>query len=175
MKRFPFLAVLCLGVSVGGCVTPEVDSPAISAPKDARAAKNMPNAIAQSQSNASFARVEAVEVRGQDTFAVTIQSPDTGCDRYADWWEVLTEDGELLYRRVLAHSHVDEQPFTRSGGPVNVAADRVAVVRAHMHPTGYGTQAMRGTVATGFEEVILPEGFAAAVAEEGPQPPPCAF
>ncbi|MEO0948865.1 MAG: hypothetical protein AAFY11_12110, partial [Cyanobacteria bacterium J06641_5] len=122
----------------------------------------------------SFARVEAIEVR-HNTFAVTIRSPDTGCGQYADWWEVLAEDGELLYRRVLAHSHVGEQPFTRSGGPVAVAADRVIIVRAHMHPTGYGTQALRGTIATGFEEIALPEGFVAAAATEAPQPPPCAF
>ncbi len=62
----------------------------------------------------SFAEVSEVEATGQAnnyTLAVTVSSPDTGCDSYADWWEVITPEGELLYRRVLLHSHVDEQPF----------------------------------------------------------------
>jgi hypothetical protein len=64
--------------------------------------------------------VVAVEVTGEPgarAFTVTVRSPDTGCERYADLWEVVSTDGDLRYRRVLAHSHVDEQPFTRSGGP----------------------------------------------------------
>jgi len=67
------------------------------------------------------ARVTKVTVSGEANnynFSVTIASPDTGCDQYADWWEVFTEDGVLIYRRILAHSHVTEQPFTRSGGAV---------------------------------------------------------
>jgi hypothetical protein len=55
---------------------------------------------------------------GSYIFAVTIASPDSGCAQYADWWEVLGADGSLLYRRVLLHSHVTEQPFVRTGGPV---------------------------------------------------------
>ena len=57
------------------------------------------------------------------TFSVTLRSSDTGCDHYADWWEVLSSDGELIYRRVLLHSHVDEQPFTRSGTLIDVQED----------------------------------------------------
>ena len=61
------------------------------------------------------ADVTAVSVAGEAgayTFEVTVRSPDTGCEGYADWWEVVSPDGELLYRRVLLHSHVDEQPFS---------------------------------------------------------------
>ncbi|MEL6385516.1 MAG: hypothetical protein AAFQ89_24265 [Cyanobacteria bacterium J06626_18] len=133
---------------------------------------------ALSQGEAMFADVTAVEANGDSgsyTFAVTIQSPDTGCDQYANWWEVVTEEGELLYRRILVHSHVDEQPFSRTGGPVAVPPDQSVIVRAHMDPQGYGTQAMQGSVDTGFEEVTLQEGFAADVASADPQPQGCAY
>ena len=65
----------------------------------------------------------AVEPSG-DRFVVTatIQSADTGWDRYADAWEVRTTDGDVLGTRVLAHPHVDEQPFTRSLNDVEIPA-----------------------------------------------------
>ncbi len=123
--------------------------------------------------------VSAVEVNGSEedgyTFLVTIESGDTGCNRYTNWWEVVTEEGELLYRRTLAHSHVDEQPFTRSGGPVVADVDDVLVVRSHTYPTGYSPQAMKGTIAGGFEPVTLTPEFAVAIAEAEPQPNGCAF
>ncbi len=48
------------------------------------------------------------------TISATVQSADTGWDKYADLWEVRTADGAVLGERVLAHPHVDEQPFTRT-------------------------------------------------------------
>lgn len=118
------------------------------------------------------ADVTAVRVQGQ-TFSVTLESPDTGCDQYADWWEVLSLDGELLYRRILAHSHVDEQPFTRSGGPVPAAGQEV-IVRAHMNTGGYGGQAMQGG-SVDFRVVALEPDFASDVEGRAPQPGSCAF
>ena len=60
--------------------------------------------------------VDVVVERSGDRFVVTatVQSADTGWDRYADAWEIRTMDGDVLGTRVLAHPHVDEQPFTRS-------------------------------------------------------------
>jgi hypothetical protein len=53
--------------------------------------------------------------QGDDwTFNVTLSHPDTGWDHYADGWRVLDEEGNELGLRVLAHPHVNEQPFTRS-------------------------------------------------------------
>lgn len=106
-------------------------------------------------------------------FAVTVKSPDRDCSRYASWWEVVTPEGELVYRRILAHSHKDEQPFTRSGGPVAIQPDQEVIVRAHLHPAGYGTRGMRGTVAGGFEAVTMPGDWAAALSATGPQPGGC--
>ena len=124
------------------------------------------------------ADVVSVEVSGEPgayTLAVGVSSPDTGCDQYADWWEVVSEDGELLYRRILTHSHVDEQPFVRSGGPLAIQPDRVVWVRAHMHPRGYGGTSWRGSVDGGFAAEGLASGFAAAVAQQQPLPDGCRF
>lgn len=124
-----------------------------------------------------LADVVEVSVTGGDdssTFSVSILSPDTGCGQYADWWEVLSLDGALVSRRVLGHSHVDEQPFTRSGS-VEVDPDQELWVRAHLNPGGYGGQAMRGSVAGGFVAAELDASFAAEVASEQPLPDGCAF
>ena len=112
---------------------------------------------------------------GSYTFSVTVQSPDTGCDQYADWWEVVSPKGQLIYRRVLLHSHVGEQPFTRSGGPVGVQPDEISIIRGHMNTRGYGGIALRGSVAGGFSIVEIPPGFAADLEVQEPLPTACAF
>lgn len=125
-----------------------------------------------------MADVISVEVSGDldvYQFSVGISSPDEGCHRYADWWEVLTEGGDLIYRRVLLHSHVDEQPFVRSGGPVTIGPDTVVWVRAHMHPAGYGGRVLRGSVAGGFHEAAMEAGFAEHLESEPPLPGDCDF
>jgi hypothetical protein len=123
---------------------------------------------------ASQADVVSVSVNG-DIFSVTVSSPDEGCSQYADWWEIISQDGELIYRRILLHSHVDEQPFTRSGGPVAIEADTIVFVRAHMHPGGYGGIAMKGSLEQGFEQVELSADFASNLAETLPLPEGCNF
>lgn len=47
-------------------------------------------------------------------FSVTLRHSDTGWDHYADGWRVEDAEGNVLGTRVLAHPHVNEQPFTRS-------------------------------------------------------------
>lgn len=66
--------------------------------------------------------VTAQNSGGSWTFAVTLSHPDTGWDHYADGWEVTDGNGNQLGLRVLAHPHVQEQPFTRSLGGVEVPA-----------------------------------------------------
>jgi len=44
----------------------------------------------------------------------TVLHADDGWDHYADRWDVLDSEGNVLGRRELAHPHDNEQPFTRS-------------------------------------------------------------
>jgi hypothetical protein len=124
---------------------------------------------------------DVVDVRssgsaGALTVSVTVRSPDTGCDRYADWWEIVTADGQLVHRRILNHSHVDEQPFTRSSeGPVDLDLDEPVVVRAHLHPDGYGGIQFRGTFADGLASDGADATFAADLEGSQPLPDDCWF
>lgn len=124
------------------------------------------------------AAITAVSCKGQPnnyTLSVTISSPDTGCDQYADWWEVLTPDSVLVYRRILAHSHVTEQPFTRSGGTVEIGPDDFIYVRAHMNNLGYGTKVFSGTLREDLKPDSLDSDFAIKLAQMEPLPDGCAF
>jgi hypothetical protein len=131
-----------------------------------------------SETRAQYAEVMCVEVSGDEqnySFSVTLKSPDTGCEQFADWWEVITPEGDLIYRRILLHSHVKEQPFTRSGGPVEIEKNQELIIRAHMNTSGYGSVAMRGSVADGFKKVILTRDFASSLEKKAPLPTGCAF
>jgi hypothetical protein len=134
--------------------------------------------LAKSAPGNSQADVLSVNVSGEQrayNFSVTISSPDEGCNQYADWWEVVSQDGELLYRRILLHSHVNEQPFSRSGGPVPIDAESIVLVRAHMHPSGYGGIVMRGSAVNGFEPFEVGADFAQDLAQQPPLPDGCNF
>jgi hypothetical protein len=135
----------------------------------------LPNRPAGRQLNAD---VLSVEVSGNPqayTFLVQVSSPDTGCQQYADWWEVVSLDGKLLYRRILLHSHAGEQPFTRSGGPVPIQADTQVWVRAHMNTGGYGGQVMKGSPNSGFQAAQPSADFASNLEDQPPLPEDCAF
>lgn len=162
--RCSFLAIFCgfLFVGVLVCV-----------PGDNSIANNN-----QQADEKDFANVLSVKVSGQSEayqFSVEIKSPDTGCEQYADWWEVVSNDGKLLYRRILLHSHVNEQPFVRSGGPIKIASDTVVWIRAHMNTTGYGGTLYKGSVMDGFQEAEAEADFAADLEKEPPLPKGCAF
>lgn len=72
-------------------------------------------------------------------FDITVRHDDEGWDHYADRWEVLSPDGEVLATRILAHPHEDEQPFTRSLSGVQIpdGIDQV-ILRAHDSVHQYG-------------------------------------
>lgn len=134
--------------------------------------------INQEGPDTQFANVIKISASGTANnyqFNVTISSPDTGCDQYADYWEVVSMEGDLIYRRILAHSHVDEQPFTRSGGSVAISVDQVVWIRAHMNNAGYGGTALKGSVNQGFELENLDTTFAVNLDLVDPLPSKCQF
>jgi len=97
-------------------------------------------------SSASFADdVRILDVRvecpGSCTFSVTLEHADTGWDHYANQWDVVSLDGQLLGSRVLYHPHENEQPFTRSLSGVTIppGVSRVKI-RAKDSVHGYSKQ-----------------------------------
>ncbi|MCB1915616.1 MAG: hypothetical protein KDG52_07870 [Rhodocyclaceae bacterium] len=72
-------------------------------------------------------------------FDVTVRHDDEGWSHYADRWDVQAPDGRVLGSRTLLHPHVNEQPFTRSLGGIEVPPGPTSVrVRAHDKVHGYG-------------------------------------
>ena len=130
---------------------------------------------ADSQTMAHVLSIRTSGESNQYFFTVEIQSPDLGCNQYADWWEVLTESGDLLYRRILTHSHVNEQPFSRMGGAVHINSEEPVYIRAHMNTVGYGGMAFYGTVESGFSPIALSADFASLLETSAPLQSGCAF
>jgi len=86
-----------------------------------------------------------VVISGERTyrFDVTLQHEDTGWEHYADQWEVVAPDGEILGIRKLLHPHVNEQPFTRSLSGVKIPNNIEQVsIRAHDSVHAYGGREM---------------------------------
>ena len=80
-------------------------------------------------------------------FDVTVRHTDEGWKHYADKWDVTAPDGTVVGTRILAHPHVDEQPFTRSLAGVKIPEGIGKVtVRAHDLVHGYGGKTVNVTV-----------------------------
>lgn len=58
---------------------------------------------------------------------VTLKHADEGWDHYANAWRIVDEKGALLGKRVLAHPHIQEQPFTRSLYSARIPANTTVV------------------------------------------------
>jgi hypothetical protein len=88
---------------------------------------------------AQVIRVTATRTGSTWTFSVTVRHADEGWNHYADQWQVVDpESGEVLATRVLAHPHVDEQPFTRSLSNIAIPEGVAAVlVRAKCNLHGF--------------------------------------
>ena len=132
----------------------------------------------QINSNKDEAKIVSVTTSGIEnnyTFNVGISSPDKGCNQYANWWEVISNDSDLIYRRILGHSHINEQPFTRSGGAVDIKEDQIVIIRVHMNTTGYSSKTFKGSIKTGFKEFTTTDNFAPELANQAPLPSGCGF
>ena len=71
-------------------------------------------------------------------FDVTIRHGDTGWDHYADAWRIVDKEGKELGIRLLAHPHVEEQPFTRLLSGVRLPEGTTEVgVQARDNTTGW--------------------------------------
>ena len=73
-------------------------------------------------------------------FNVTVRHDDTGWEHYADKWEVLDLDRNVLATRILYHPHVDEQPFTRSLSAVKIPAAESILIEVSSTSAGASTQ-----------------------------------
>ena len=101
-----------------------------------------------SLANADVIYVKAVKDPESNswTFHVTVQHPDTGWEDYADGWDVVLPDGEVIkpdpdspFTRLLLHPHEAEQPFIRSQSGILIPEEITAVhVRAHDLVDGFG-------------------------------------
>lgn len=94
---------------------------------------------------ASAGEVDVLDVRvdkgagNSYRFSVSVQHADEGWDHYANLWDVVDVDGNVLATRVLAHPHVNEQPFTRSLSNVEIPIGTVyVIIRAHDSIHEYG-------------------------------------
>jgi hypothetical protein len=78
---------------------------------------------------------------GRWKFDTTVRHNDEGWDHYADAWQVLDLDGNLLAERILTHPHDTEQPFTRSQSNIDIPPEITQViVRAKCNVHGFGGQ-----------------------------------
>ena len=95
-------------------------------------------AVAARAGEADVVGAEAREIGdGVYRFEVTLRHADEGWDHYANAWEVVAPDGAVLATRVLAHPHVNEQPFTRNLSGV-VIPDGIASVRVRARDSVHG-------------------------------------
>lgn len=87
-------------------------------------------------------------------FHVTLQHDDEGeAPNFADYWQVEDPEGNILGKRILAHSHSNE-PFTRSETIFIPNGITMVIVRGHDMIHGFGGQAVRVDLMTGITEVF---------------------
>jgi hypothetical protein len=76
---------------------------------------------------------------GKWRFDVTIEHEDEGWEHYADGWEVVGPEGNLIASRPLRHPHVGEASFTRSKTGFSIPAKlKWVTVRGHDKIHAYG-------------------------------------
>lgn len=110
-------------------------------------------AVLASISSAFAGKADVIDAKvnkssdGTYSFSVTVKSDDTGWDKYADRWEVVTQQGAILGTRVLAHPHEDEQPFTREQSGISIPPTiKAVIIRAHDKIEGFGGKEYKLTI-----------------------------
>ncbi len=166
--KFIFTSLIALASFLSACYVSETDSTTNNN-------TTTTEIIIDTSKKAEIVSVTTTKRGNNYRFSVGIASPDIDCTQYANWWEIITEDGTLLYRRILGHSHANEQPFVRSGGNLELENNQMVIVRAHMNTSGYGTKAFKGSLNNGFTPITLKEDFALDLAKKAPLPTNCAF
>ena len=99
--------------------------------------------LASPPAGAGPADVVGAQVRcsknGKCIVWATVKHADEGWDHYANRWDVLGPDGEVIAKRVLRHPHVKQQPFTRALEGVAIPEDVSEVtIRANDSVHGLG-------------------------------------
>lgn len=97
-------------------------------------------------SSASFADeadVTGVAIKqtssGAFRFDVTVLHADAGWDHYANKWDVVAPNGDVIDTRILHHPHDNEQPFTGSLTTDKIPNDLShVIIRAHDSVHEYG-------------------------------------
>jgi hypothetical protein len=113
--------------------------------EDQRGTESANEGDSRANANVEFVRA-TLAADGTWRFDVTVRHPDTGWEDYADGWDVVTPDGQVLksdesdpFTRLLLHPHENEQPFTRSQSGIVVPEGVITViVRAHDLVDGFG-------------------------------------
>ncbi|VAW58441.1 hypothetical protein MNBD_GAMMA11-163 [hydrothermal vent metagenome] len=181
----PFFDLIAIKVdTITELYTGDLSSPATDGSSPAKKPVQL-KALSSAIKHENLAEVVSVETSGTErnyTITVGVLSPDTGCNQYADWWEIVSESGELIYRRVLRHSHIDEQPFARAGEEsVDISNNQIVIIRAHMNAhasddnSGYGIKTYKGSINNGFAAFETAQNFAADLATQAPLPLSCLF
>lgn len=76
------------------------------------------------------------------SFDVSLSHEDTGWDHYADYWQVTDVHGAVLGKRILHHPHVNEQPFTRSLGGIDIPGN-INTIWIEAHDSVHGLSSQR--------------------------------
>lgn len=118
----------------------------------------VPPAVSQSLAGEAIVlkvRVSEATSSGFRNFEVTVKHADEGWAHYADLFQVLLPNGRSLQDRVLAHPHVEEQPFERGARRVKIPAGVTEVlVRARDTVHGMGPEVRVPLPADGSETVV---------------------
>jgi hypothetical protein len=145
--RSIFLALVAVfGACSGGAtastttVQPDSTGPATTESRSVDTTVSTPDVAASDapvgQLCASVIDAEATKNGDTWTFALTVRSDDISTTEFGDSWELRTLDGEVIATRVLAHEHMNEQPFTRSMSGIVIPEGITTVIGVAHHSVG---------------------------------------